>query len=100
MFATECMPRGPGVTAILHFTGAAEWVDSARTRLKVYYRTPAEWADVVLKHVAEGAMFGTLFTVFELHSGDAAFGSPQYGLDPEILMKALQVLQSKGRVRM
>jgi ESCRT-II complex subunit VPS25 len=55
--------------------GNAEWIDDAKTRCKIYYRTPAEWASVVWAWADEHAMFNTVYTLYELSTGVIVSGS-------------------------
>lgn len=56
-------------------TGSGEWADATRTRCRIFYRTPSEWA-AKLHALAEGnAMTATLYTLYELHSGGALYGT-------------------------
>ena len=77
--------------------GCAVYADGSRTRLTVYYRSPGEWAACVFSWVEAHAMFDQLYTVFELGSGDATVGSDFAGLEPGVLVKALEVLEREGK---
>lgn len=122
-------------------TGSGEWVDSGKTQCRIYYRSPQEWAARLHAHVESTAMSSsnTLYTLFELHSGDALYGTgeraadvktplglflpvaePSYrppwshlhhcpiscvpaefaGMEPELLLKALEVLEAQGAVEL
>jgi ESCRT-II complex subunit VPS25 len=62
-----------GVEAVLEYLvkeGNCEWADSAHTTATVFYKTPAEWASLVLAYVHANGMYGTMYTVYELSQGD------------------------------
>jgi ESCRT-II complex subunit VPS25 len=66
------------VMAHLVSRGSGEWADETRARCRIFYRTPAEWAAVISGWVrAQGVAGsgGTLFTVYELYAGGAAYGT-------------------------
>ena len=104
--------------------GSAEWIDAAKTRCKIFYQTPAEWAAVLYAWVNEHGMLGTVYTIYELSTGAVVAGAgrvlssavgrvnlqPQRppppppslsafeGLDTYVLLKAAEVLASQGKV--
>lgn len=65
----------------------------------VYWRTPEEWGALVEAWVDETAQKGTVLTLYELTEGEAVRGTEFYGLDPELLQKALQVLVKRGKAQ-
>ncbi|KAI0386553.1 ESCRT-II complex, vps25 subunit [Hypomontagnella monticulosa] len=65
----------------------------------IYWRTPEEWAALVEAWVDETAQKGTVLTLYELTEGEAVRGTEFYGLDPELLQKALQVLVKRGKAQ-
>ena len=88
------------VATYLVSRGQAEWADgAAHAALRVFWKTPAEWAALILAHVTEHGLGGELLTVYELHSGSASLGSPMEGLEAATLVKALEVLASQGKAQ-
>ncbi|OTB09610.1 hypothetical protein M426DRAFT_18243 [Hypoxylon sp. CI-4A] len=65
----------------------------------IYWRTPDEWAALVEAWVDETAQKGTVLTLYELTEGDGTRGTEFYGLDPDLLQKALQVLVKRGKAQ-
>ncbi|KAI1336991.1 ESCRT-II complex, vps25 subunit [Xylariaceae sp. FL0016] len=65
----------------------------------VYWKTPEEWAALVGAWVEETAQKGTVLTLYEITDGEGARGTEFFGLDPEILQKALQVLVKRGKAQ-
>ena len=51
-------------------------------RLRLSWRSPAEVAAELWEQARSMGMFGQVFTVFELHSGDLAEGTPFHRMDP------------------
>ncbi|KAI5922849.1 ESCRT-II complex, vps25 subunit [Camillea tinctor] len=65
----------------------------------VYWKTPEEWAGLVEAWVEETAQKNTVLTLYELTEGEDTRGTEFYGLDPDILQKALQVLVKRGKAQ-
>ncbi|TKA62324.1 hypothetical protein B0A49_09007 [Cryomyces minteri] len=65
----------------------------------IYYRTPAEWADLLLGWVESTGQRGAVLTLYELVQGDAVSGMEWEGLDQDVLLKALGVLVKRGRAQ-
>ncbi|KAK4172188.1 ESCRT-II complex subunit [Triangularia setosa] len=85
--------------------GRAEWYGSDKNEggggdvVWIYWRTPEEWAGVVEGWVEETGNKGQVMTVYELTEGETTRGSEFWGLDQELLIKAIQVLAKKGRAQ-
>lgn len=78
--------------------GSAEWADAGRAALRVFARTPAEWAALLADGAARGALpVGAVLTLYELHSGPAAAGAPWEGADAVTLLRALELLEREGK---
>ncbi|KAI0594133.1 ESCRT-II complex, vps25 subunit [Biscogniauxia sp. FL1348] len=65
----------------------------------VYWKTPEEWAGLIEAWVEETAQKNTVLTLYELTEGEDTRGTEFYGLDPDILQKALQVLVKRGKAQ-
>ncbi|KAJ9151336.1 ESCRT-II complex subunit [Pleurostoma richardsiae] len=65
----------------------------------IYWRTPEEWAALVEGWVEETAQKGTVLTLYELTQGENTRGTEFYGLDPELLQKALAILVKRGKAQ-
>ncbi|KAI0169340.1 ESCRT-II complex, vps25 subunit [Hypoxylon sp. FL1284] len=65
----------------------------------IYWRTPEEWAGLVEAWVDETAQKGTVLTLYELTEGEDTRGTEFHGLDPDLLLKALQVLVKRGKAQ-
>ncbi|KAL7622306.1 hypothetical protein AAE478_007810 [Parahypoxylon ruwenzoriense] len=65
----------------------------------VHWRTPEEWAEMIENWVDETAQKGAVLTLYELTEGEGTRGTEFYGLDPDLLQKALQVLVKRGKAQ-
>ncbi|PNW86188.1 hypothetical protein CHLRE_02g076400v5 [Chlamydomonas reinhardtii] len=79
--------------------GRAEWMDKGKTRCLVYWRRVDEWAGAVTEFVRTFGLSDSVMTVDELSSGDDVRGTDLYGVHPEILTRALKLLEAQGKVR-
>ena len=78
-------------------TGHGEWEDDGKTRARIFWKTPKEWASMLYQYVRQNDMLGTVMTVYELHSGEDVEGQPFAGLDEATVMAALRVLEQEGK---
>ncbi|KAK3684565.1 hypothetical protein LTR37_020168 [Vermiconidia calcicola] len=65
----------------------------------VYWKTLAEWADVLYGWVEETGQKGAVLTVYELREGDAVMGREWVGMDEGMLRKVLGVLVKRGKAQ-
>jgi ESCRT-II complex subunit VPS25 len=89
-----------GIAAVVDHciaTGAAEWLDSSKASLRVFYRSPAEWASLIHAHCSTLGYLGQVLTMYELHSGTVGMGRAWEGVDPAVLLKAMEVLEGKNK---
>ena len=55
--------------------GYGEWLDSNRNTMRVTWRTPDDWGRIIYKHFSDSGLLGTIYTFYELHSGDVSEGT-------------------------
>jgi len=81
--------------------GQAEWVggNSARGRLFVWWRSPAEWAALVVAHVQARGLQGQVCTVYELREGEDTVGAPFHLMAPAAFARVLETLEAQGQAR-
>ncbi|KAM0331567.1 hypothetical protein ACHAQA_003245 [Verticillium albo-atrum] len=79
--------------------GRAENVAKDGDMVWIYWRTPEEWAALVETWVDDTAQKGVVVTLYELTEGDASVGTEFHGMDPDLLLKALQVLAKRGKAQ-
>ncbi len=97
------------------YVGNAEWQDSSHGSLRIMWKSPQTLAGEVYSWAARTEILGTVFTIYELHSGDESHDSGSiksisvlmqllviyylpgfYGVDPVVLRKALELLETNG----
>jgi len=81
-------------------TGHVEWDnETAKERCYVMWRTPAEWGDQLYTWIESNGMTNTVCTLYELHSGDDTVNEEFHGIDINVLLKALQALEKRGKAQ-
>jgi ESCRT-II complex subunit VPS25 len=116
LFANPAIHRAlsePDIRAVLdHMAQPAngariEWIPSgsgsgsrgSSASCWVFWRTLAEWADMIYGWVDETGQKGSVLTVYELREGEAVGGMVGVGMEEEMLRKVLGVLVKKGRAQ-
>jgi ESCRT-II complex subunit VPS25 len=93
--------------------GLAEWIPGDSNKFIVFWRSPAEWADAIFSWVVKQGHTDSIMTMFEFKETSAPSGQCVYCsfhvLDPKhlfadiggvheaILMKAIKVLEGRGK---
>jgi ESCRT-II complex subunit VPS25 len=77
----------------------AEYVDQTKTLVWIWWRKPEEWATLIEKWVDETGQRGTVLTLYELVQGETTESQEFYGLNMDVLQKALGTLVKKGRAQ-
>ena len=81
-------------------TGHVEWdSETAKERCYVMWRTPAEWGEQLYAWIESNGMTDTVCTLYELHSGDDTVNEEFHGIDINVLLKALQDLERRGKAQ-
>lgn len=66
----------------------------------IYWKTPEEWASLILQYVENTGNSGNILTLFELTLSELVSGQEFFGLHPFILHKALLVLVQQNRAQL
>ncbi|CAM9464990.1 unnamed protein product [Phaeothamnion confervicola] len=80
--------------------GHAEWQDASKTRMVLFFQSPAETASKLYEWVRKQGRIGEVFTVYELHQGDEMEGTDFFGTDEAVFRKALAVLERDGKAEL
>ncbi|KAK4463856.1 vacuolar protein-sorting-associated protein 25 [Cladorrhinum samala] len=89
------------VIDFLRKDGRAEYLDPKGSGdvAYVYWQTPEEWAGIIESWVEGTAQKGSVLTVYELVEGENTRGSEFWGMDRDVLIKALGVLVKRGKAQ-
>jgi ESCRT-II complex subunit VPS25 len=113
LFANPSIHRAlsePDIRAVLdHMALAAngarlEWIPASSKGERssscwVFWRSLAEWADLIYGWVDETGQKGSVLTVYEIREGEAVGSKEWVGMEEEMLRKVLGVLVKKGRAQ-
>lgn len=77
--------------------GNAEWEDGLRTNLRIMWKSPAVLAAEIYAWATTSEIVGTVFTIYELHSGEDNQDSGFHGTDPVLVRRAVELLQNEKK---
>ncbi|KAF8379015.1 hypothetical protein HHK36_028442 [Tetracentron sinense] len=77
--------------------GRAEWMDKGHKKCLILWLRIQDWADCILHFVKDNGFEESVMTVEEIRSGIESRGTELQGMDRTILMRALRLLEQKGK---
>uniref|UniRef100_A0A7C8YFH2 ESCRT-II complex subunit VPS25 n=1 Tax=Opuntia streptacantha TaxID=393608 RepID=A0A7C8YFH2_OPUST len=78
--------------------GRAEWMDKSHRKCLVLWHRIQDWADTILRFVKDYGLEDSVMTVEELRTGVESQGTELHGMDRTVLMRALKLLENKGKL--
>ncbi|XP_055820991.1 vacuolar protein sorting-associated protein 25 isoform X2 [Solanum dulcamara] len=78
--------------------GRAEWMDKGHRKCLVLWHRIQDWADLIINFVKENGLEDSVMTVEEIRSGVESRGTELHGIDRTVLMRALKLLEHKGKL--
>ncbi|GMM35019.1 ESCRT-II subunit protein [Saccharomycopsis crataegensis] len=72
----------------------------SRDSIIVYWKTPDDWAAMILEFIESTGNSGSIMTLYELTLGEMVRGQEFYGLHPFLLHQSLQVLVNQNRAQL
>ncbi|KAI5001387.1 hypothetical protein ZWY2020_026037 [Hordeum vulgare] len=81
--------------AALVSEGRAEWVDKSHKKCLILWLRIQDWANYILDFVKENGLEVT--TIEDIRSGIETHGTELAGIDRGVLMRALRLLEQKGK---
>ncbi|KAJ8568183.1 hypothetical protein K7X08_020905 [Anisodus acutangulus] len=82
----------------LVYDGRAEWMDKGHRKCLVLWHRIQDWADLIVDFVKEYGLEDSVMTVEEIRSGTESRGTELQGMDRTVLMRALKLLEHKGKL--
>ncbi|XP_050265682.1 vacuolar protein sorting-associated protein 25 isoform X2 [Quercus robur] len=76
----------------------AEWLDKGHRKCLILWHRVQDWADIIFRFVKDNGLEDSVMTVEEIRSGIESRGTELHGIDRTILMRALRVLEQKGKL--
>ncbi|XP_077234279.1 E2F/DP family winged-helix DNA-binding domain-containing protein [Tasmannia lanceolata] len=83
--------------AALVSEGRAEWMDKGHKKCLILWLRIQDWADCILRFVKENGLEDGVITLEEIRSGIESRGTELAGIDRTVLMRALRLLENKGK---
>lgn len=77
--------------------GNAEWATREKEACTIFFKNVDHWATSILKWVEDCGKTDTVLTVWEIREGEDSEGQEFHGIDERVIMKALHLLERKGR---
>ncbi|KAL4910671.1 hypothetical protein BDW74DRAFT_172145 [Aspergillus multicolor] len=65
----------------------------------VWWRRPEEWAEIIGDWIDRTGQKNVVLTFYELLEGEATVSQEWHGMDPEVMMKSLNVLVKQGKAQ-
>ncbi|KAM5573580.1 hypothetical protein ABKV19_013225 [Rosa sericea] len=84
--------------AFLSILVSDEWLDKRHRKCLILWHRIQEWANIILNFVKENGLEDSVMTVEEIRSGIESRGTELHGIDRTILMRALKLLEQKGKL--
>lgn len=78
-------------------TGHAEAIDKSRNRWYIYWEPLEELSASIYRWASNNGFLGSVCTFYELIDGENTVGEIFYGLEEDVLYKALKRLESKKK---
>nr|XP_043606921.1 vacuolar protein sorting-associated protein 25 [Erigeron canadensis]XP_043606931.1 vacuolar protein sorting-associated protein 25 [Erigeron canadensis] len=78
--------------------GRAEWMDKNHRQCLILWHRIKDWADIILNFVKENGLEDSVMTVEEIRTGIESRGTDIHGMDRTVLMRALKLLENKGKL--
>ena len=74
-------------------SGNASPLDKSKQRWLIYWHTLEEWGDIIYNWAQESGFNGSVCTLFELTQGEDTTEQEFHGLDTEVLIRSLRMLE-------
>ncbi|KAL9264322.1 Vacuolar protein sorting-associated protein 25-like protein [Drosera capensis] len=78
--------------------GRAEWMDKGQRKCLVLWHRIQDWADIILRFAKDNGFEDSVMTMEELRTGVESRGTELHGMDRTVLMRALKLLENKGKL--
>lgn len=89
---------GEAFLAALVSEGRAEWLDKGHKRCLILWHRIQDWADILVSFVKDNGFEDSVMTIEEIRTGIETRGTELHEIDRTILMRALKLLEQKGKL--
>ncbi|XP_020578049.1 vacuolar protein sorting-associated protein 25 isoform X2 [Phalaenopsis equestris] len=77
--------------------GRAEWMDKSHKKCLILWLRIPDWADYIINFVKQNGLEDSVMTVEDIRTGIESRGTELAGIDRVVLMRALKLLEQKGK---
>ncbi|KAL7296484.1 hypothetical protein TKK_0009925 [Trichogramma kaykai] len=81
-------------------SGHAIPLDKIKQRWIVSWHTLEEWSDIIYSWAQSNGFIGSVCTFYELREGDNTTDQEFYGIDNDLLVRALKILENSNRAEL
>eukprot|EP01095_Lingulamoeba_sp_RSL-Kostka_P009557 TRINITY_DN3322_c1_g3_i1.p1 TRINITY_DN3322_c1_g3~~TRINITY_DN3322_c1_g3_i1.p1 ORF type:complete len:181 (+),score=42.01 TRINITY_DN3322_c1_g3_i1:97-639(+) len=81
-------------------TNNAEWTTKTQNQINIFWKTINEWANLIYTWACNNGLNNSVCTLYEIREGDYVQDEEFYGLDNDILVRALKVLENERKAQM
>ncbi|XP_074382516.1 vacuolar protein sorting-associated protein 25 [Apium graveolens] len=78
--------------------GRAEWMDKSHRKCLILWHRIQDWAELILRYVRDNGLEDSVMTLEEICLGTESRGTELHGMDRTVLMRALKLLEHKGKL--
>ncbi|XP_044462120.1 vacuolar protein sorting-associated protein 25-like isoform X2 [Mangifera indica] len=78
--------------------GRAEWLDKGHRKCLILWHRIQDWADIILSFAKDNGLEDSVTTLEEIRTGIESRGTELHGMDRTVLMRALKLLEHKGKL--
>jgi ESCRT-II complex subunit VPS25 len=77
----------------------ASWVNAEKTRVKMIWRLPAQWADIFQEWAERTSFKNTVLTYWELREGDGTLSEPFHLMDMDVMRETFELMEKQKRAQ-
>ena len=75
------------------------WNDDEKTIFSCSWKKMNDWANLIYKYITDNAFIGKILTLYDLYASDDVSSEPFYNLDPNLILKILDILEEQGKAQ-
>ena len=77
-----------------------EWMNKEKTRFMVYVKSPESTGEEIYKWAMDMGKGNVVLTIWEIRKGEESEDQEFWDLDEDLIIKALQALEKKGKCKL
>jgi ESCRT-II complex subunit VPS25 len=77
----------------------AQWTNPEKTKIKLIWRRPEQWADTFNEWAARNSLKNTVLTYWELREGDCTLNEPFHLMDMDVMQQTFKLMEKQKRAQ-